>query len=83
MNMNADPRRLADALQPRFWDGIRRCSMPPGELVIWDNWRLVHSASGHSREHGRLVHRTTIEGDYGLGRWETEPEGAGAMEMAG
>ena len=55
----------------------------PGELVIWDNWRLVHSASGHSPRHGRLVHRTTIEGDYGLGRWETEPEGAGAMEMAG
>lgn len=54
----------------------------PGELVIWDNWRFVHSASGHSREQGRLVHRTTIEGDYGLGRWETEPE-TEAMEMAG
>ena len=54
----------------------------PGELVIWDNWRFVHSASGHSRDHGRLVHRTTIEGDYGLGRWETEPQGE-AMEMAG
>ncbi len=54
----------------------------PGELVIWDNWRLVHSASGHSPDHGRLVHRTTIEGDYGLGRWETEPVGE-AMEMMG
>jgi taurine dioxygenase len=53
-----------------------------GELVIWDNWRLVHSASGHSPDHGRLVHRTTIEGDYGLGRWETEPV-AEAMEMMG
>lgn len=42
----------------------------PGELVIWDNWRFLHSASGHSPDHGRLVHRTTIEGDYGLGRFE-------------
>jgi taurine dioxygenase len=54
----------------------------PGELVIWDNWRLVHSASGHSPEHGRLVHRTTIEGDYGLGRWESEPL-VEALEMMG
>jgi len=40
------------------------------DMVIWDNWRFLHSASGHSPDHGRLVHRTTIEGDYGLGRWE-------------
>ncbi len=35
----------------------------PGDMVIWDNWRFLHSASGHSPDHGRLVHRTTIEGD--------------------
>ncbi|RYD94795.1 MAG: hypothetical protein EOP61_20970 [Sphingomonadales bacterium] len=45
----------------------------PGDLVIWDNWRFLHNASGHSPDHGRIVHRTTIEGDYGLGRWESEP----------
>ena len=44
----------------------------PGEMVIWDNWRFLHSASGHSPDHGRLVHRTTIEGDYGLGRFESD-----------
>ncbi len=54
----------------------------PGELVIWDNWRFVHSASGHSPDHGRLVHRTTIEGDYGLGRFEHEVEAVGADMMA-
>lgn len=54
----------------------------PGELVIWDNWRMVHSASGHSPDHGRLVHRTTIEGDYGLGRWEHEVEAVGDTMMA-
>jgi taurine dioxygenase len=44
----------------------------PGEMVIWDNWRFLHAASGHSPDHGRLVHRTTIEGDYGLGRFEED-----------
>ena len=54
----------------------------PGELVIWDNWRFVHSASGHSPDHGRLVHRTTIEGDYGLGRWERDIEATADAMMA-
>ena len=53
----------------------------PGELVIWDNWRMVHSATGHSPDHGRLVHRTTIEGDYGLGRFEGEVETASVDAM--
>jgi taurine dioxygenase len=43
------------------------------DLVIWDNWRCLHSVSGMSPEHTRCMHRTTIEGDYGLGRFEVEP----------
>ena len=39
-------------------------------MVIWDNWRCLHSVSGMSPEHTRCMHRTTIEGDYGLGRFE-------------
>ena len=54
----------------------------PGEMVLWDNWRFVHRASGHSPDHGRLVHRTTIEGDSGRGRWEHEVEAVGDAMMA-
>lgn len=42
----------------------------PTDMVIWDNWRCLHSVSGMSPEHTRCMHRTTIEGDYGLGRFE-------------
>ena len=42
----------------------------PTDMVIWDNWRILHSVSGMPPEHARCMHRTTIEGDYGLGRFE-------------
>jgi taurine dioxygenase len=46
----------------------------PTDMLIWDNWRLLHSVSGMSPENLRTMHRTTIAGDYGLGRFEgTEP----------
>ena len=42
-----------------------------GDLVAWDNWRILHNAEGTPPEHTRLVQRTSIKGDYGLGRrWE-------------
>jgi taurine dioxygenase len=43
----------------------------PADMVIWDNWRVLHSVSGSEPAHGRCMHRTTIAGDYGLGRFET------------
>ncbi|MET0903483.1 MAG: TauD/TfdA family dioxygenase [Acidimicrobiales bacterium] len=42
----------------------------PTDMVIWDNWRVLHSVSGSPPENGRCMHRTTIAGDYGLGRFE-------------
>ncbi len=42
----------------------------PSDMVIWDNWRILHSVSGSRPEYARRMHRTTIEGDYGLGRFE-------------
>ena len=42
------------------------------DMVIWDNWRCLHSVSGMSPDHTRCMHRTTIAGDYGLGRFETQ-----------
>ena len=44
----------------------------PTDMLIWDNWRCLHSVSGMSPDHTRCMHRTTIEGDYGLGRFEAQ-----------
>lgn len=44
----------------------------PSDMLIWDNWRVLHAVSGMSPEHGRCMHRTTIQGDYGLGRFEEQ-----------
>ncbi|MCB2047927.1 MAG: TauD/TfdA family dioxygenase [Novosphingobium sp.] len=46
----------------------------PGDMVLWDNWRIVHSATGIPAEQRRHMQRTTIEGDYGLGRPSTWAE---------
>ena len=45
----------------------------PSDMVIWDNWRILHSVSGMRPQDTRCMHRTTIQGDYGLGRFETQP----------
>ena len=42
----------------------------PTDMVIWDNWRVLHSVSGHDPQYGRRMQRTTIKGDYGLGYFE-------------
>lgn len=33
-----------------------------GDLVVWDNWRTMHLATGHPRRFERLMHRTTLRG---------------------
>ena len=38
-----------------------------GDLVVWDNWRTLHSAEGCPVAETRIMHRTSIAGDYGLG----------------
>jgi taurine dioxygenase len=40
------------------------------DMVLWDNWRLLHAVSGHPPRHRRRLQRTTIKGDYGLGHFE-------------
>lgn len=47
----------------------------PTDMVIWDNWRMLHEALGVHPQYSRTVHRTTIKGDYGLGYWENHVEG--------
>jgi len=38
-----------------------------GDLVAWDNWRTLHCAEGARIQDTRIMHRTSIAGDYGLG----------------
>ena len=47
------------------------------DMVLWDNWRMLHCCSGVMPGTRRHMRRTTIAGDYGLGRVELR-EGARA-----
>ncbi len=40
------------------------------DMVIWDNLRMLHSVEGCDAQYERRTLRTTIRGDYGLGRFE-------------
>jgi taurine dioxygenase len=40
------------------------------DMVLWDNWRMLHCAAGCPPDDQRWMERTTIAGDYGLGRIE-------------
>jgi taurine dioxygenase len=42
----------------------------PEDMVLWDNWRMMHCAFGVPENEARHMQRTTIAGDYGRGRIE-------------
>ncbi len=42
----------------------------PTDMLIWDNWRMLHAVEGCDPKYERRMHRTTIKGDYGLGYFE-------------
>jgi taurine dioxygenase len=42
----------------------------PTDMVIWDNWRMLHAVEGCDAKYERHTMRTTIRGDYGLGYFE-------------
>jgi taurine dioxygenase len=56
---------IAHSLQERFiyWHRYQ-----PGDLVIWDNWRHMHAASGTLGRHRRLMYRTTLKGSVAFGQ---------------
>jgi taurine dioxygenase len=64
------------ALLREVWDEVERTIQPYyhewelTDMLIWDNWRMLHQACGCDPKYDRVMHRTTIKGDYGLGRWE-------------
>lgn len=39
-----------------------------GDMVLWDNWRTLHCCTGVEAGATRVMQRTTISGDYELGR---------------
>lgn len=43
-------------------------SWKPTDMVIWDNWRMLHCVTGAPADETRIVERTTIKGDLKLGR---------------
>jgi taurine dioxygenase len=40
----------------------------PDDMVLWDNWRMLHRVMPAPFGEVREVERTTISGDYGHGR---------------
>jgi len=39
-----------------------------GEMILWDNWRAMHCATGTKLGVRRVINRTTIEGKHQMGR---------------
>ncbi|HMP56651.1 MAG TPA: TauD/TfdA family dioxygenase, partial [Novosphingobium sp.] len=74
-----DRSDAAYALLDEIWRDAMRVIKPYyhswriDDMVIWDNWRILHQACGCPPDEPRTVHRTTIKGDYGLGRFEDWP----------
>lgn len=69
------PRDESDALIAELADSLTDDryayyhSWSPGDVLIWDNWRVLHSASGVPDDASRHAVRTTIAGDYHIGRY--------------
>ena len=76
-----------DALLQAVCEEINRRATPykhcwtGTEMLVWDNWRMLHSVSGNAPQYGRRMQRTTIQGDYGLGYFEHGREGGSLLEM--
>ena len=84
--LEGDRSDAAFELLSEIWEEAMRVMKPyfhewhETDMVIWDNWRILHEATGSNPNEERIVHRTTIKGDYGLGRWEAPSR---EMEQAG
>ena len=65
---------LLDAVSHDIFDRAKELSYwhhwKPTDMLIWDNWRVLHVVSGHHPQYQRRMQRTTIKGDYGLGYFE-------------
>ncbi|WP_430739000.1 TauD/TfdA dioxygenase family protein [Sphingomonas paeninsulae] len=59
-------KTLIDAVtQPQF---IYEHAWEDNDIVLWDDYRMMHSAVGHRVHVTRVVHRTTLRGQTTVGR---------------
>ncbi len=75
--------RLLEAVCREILDKVNVYSHKwrPTDMVIWDSIRMLHAVSGHDPDQRRIMHRTTIRGDYGLGYFEGNVAGEKILEM--
>lgn len=60
---------LLTMLSNHLWDSPSyHHKWSENEMVLWDNWRMLHRVTPAPYEEVRIVERTTLDGDYGLGR---------------
>jgi taurine dioxygenase len=52
----------------------------PGDVVVWDNWRMLHRAYGHAKRYPRVMNSLPIRGTMRLGR--IVKEGSEAAQAA-
>lgn len=71
---NAEGDALLEALAQHLTDPAHAYFHPwrLDEMLLFDNWRMLHSAPGSPVSEVRHLQRTTIGGDYGLGRLEPD-----------
>lgn len=70
-------RLLEHSIQEKFiyWHSHRM-----GDVVIWDNYRMLHAASGTKGKYRRQLYRTTIEGDVELGSLALDAEAVASAQ---
>lgn len=65
----AESDELLTLLSNHLWDSPSyHHRWQPDEMVLWDNWRMLHRVTPAPFDEVRIVERTTLGGDYGLGR---------------
>jgi hypothetical protein len=66
--------RRTDALKRSWVHGFSKCQAAARGSPFWGahvrSDRMLHEVCGCNPKLDRIMHRTTIKGDYGLGRWE-------------
>jgi taurine dioxygenase len=69
---NAEGRALLDELIEHGTDPALAYwhRWQPSDILLWDNWRLLHAAQGVPVGEVRHMHRIDLVGDYGMGRYE-------------
>ncbi len=68
----------AFALLEEIWNEAERVmkvyyhEWEQGDMVVWDNTRVLHEATGSNPDEEREIHRTTIKGPLCHGWWEEQ-----------